>query len=75
MSWNLPQKWVKSMYLNEIVLTAYCNNPFIWTAKDNRYVDPESSTSVDSGDVGYGFGELYTNPSCRTYGLNLKVTF
>ncbi len=75
LSWNLPQKWVKSMYLNEIVLTAYCNNPFIWTAKDNRYVDPESSTSVDSGDVGYGFGELYTNPSCRTYGLNLKVTF
>lgn len=75
LSWNLPQKWIRSMRLNEIVLTAYCNNPFIWTAKDNRYVDPESTTSTGYGDVAYGFGELYTNPSCRTYGLNLKVTF
>lgn len=75
LSWNLPQKWVKSIYLNEIVLTAYCNNPFIWTAKDNRYVDPESTTTTDSGDIAFGFGELYTNPSSRTFGLNLKVTF
>ncbi len=75
LSWNLPQKWMSSIHLNEIVLTAYCNNPFIWTAKDNRYVDPESSTTTDSGDLGYGFGELYTNPSCRTFGVNLKVTF
>ncbi len=75
LSWNLPQKWMKSIYMKEIVLTAYCNNPFIWTAKDNRYVDPESTTTTGSGDIAYGFGELYTNPSCRTYGVNLKVTF
>lgn len=75
LSWNLPKKWINAIMLNEVVLTAYCNNPFIWTAKDNRYVDPESTTSVGDGDVAYGFGELYTNPSGRTYGLNLKVTF
>ena len=75
LTWNLPKKWVNSIYLNEVVLTAYCNNPFLWTAKDNRYVDPESTTSTGYGDVAYGFGELYTNPSCRTFGLNLKVTF
>ncbi len=75
LSWSLPKKWMNAIYMNEIVLTAYCNNPFIWTAKENRYVDPESTTSVGSGDIAYGFGELYTNPSCRTFGFNLKVTF
>ena len=75
LSWSLPQKWMKSISMKEIVLTAYCNNPFIWTAKENRYVDPESTTVTSYGDIAYGFGELYTNPSCRTYGVNLKVTF
>lgn len=75
LSWSLPEKWMRSIYMKEIVLTAYCNNPFIWTAKENRYVDPESTTVTGYGDIAYGFGELYTNPSCRTYGVNLKVTF
>lgn len=75
LSWSLPKKWMNSIYMNEIVLTAYCNNPFIWTAKENRYVDPESTTVTAYGDIAYGFGELYTNPSCRTFGFNLKVTF
>lgn len=75
LSWSLPQKWMSAARLNEVVLTAYCNNPFIWTAKDNRYVDPETSTIAGYGDLATGFGETYSNPSCRTYGLNLKVTF
>ncbi len=75
LSWNLPRKWVSKLFLNEIVLTAYCNNVFTWTAKDNRYVDPETTTVTDAGDLAYGFGELYSNPSCRTFGFNLKVTF
>ena len=75
LSWSLPKKWMNSMYLNEIVLTAYCNNPFIWTAKENRYVDPETSTIAGYGDIATGFGETYSNPSCRTFGFNLKVSF
>ena len=75
LSWSLPKKWLSAVYLNEVVLTAYCNNPFMWTAKGNRYVDPESTTVTTSGDLAYGFGELYTNPSKRTFGFNLKVNF
>ena len=75
LSWSLPKRWLSKIYLNEVVATLYCNNPFIWTARENRYVDPESTTSVGYGDVAYGFGELYTNPSCRTFGFNLKVNF
>ncbi len=75
LSWELPKKWVRSVYLRDVVLTAYCNNAFIWTAKDNRFVDPETTTVTGYGDLAYGFGELYSNPSCRTFGVNLKVTF
>ncbi|MCM1137947.1 MAG: SusC/RagA family TonB-linked outer membrane protein [Duncaniella sp.] len=75
LSWSIPKKWIKVLDLQEVMLTAYCNNAFIWTAKDNRYVDPESTTVTSSGDLAYGFGELYTNPSSRTFGLNLKVNF
>lgn len=75
LSWSLPRKWLKNIQMQEVVLTAYCNNAFIWTAKENRYVDPESTTVTGYGDLAYGFGELYTNPSCRTFGVNLKVNF
>ncbi|MEZ3578323.1 MAG: SusC/RagA family TonB-linked outer membrane protein [Muribaculaceae bacterium] len=75
LTWNLPRKWLKAVYLNEVVLTAYCNNAFIWTSKDNRYVDPETTTVTQYGDLAYGFGELYSNPSCRSFGVNLKVNF
>lgn len=75
LSWNVPSKWVRSLFLSELQLTAYCNNVFTWTAKDNIYVDPESTTVAGFGDLAYGFGELYSNPSNRTFGFNLKVKF
>lgn len=75
LTWNVPRKWVRSMFLTELQLTAYCNNAFTWTAKDNLYVDPESTTVAGYGDLAYGFGELYSNPSNRTFGFNLKVKF
>ena len=78
LSWNLPKRWMSKIFLNEVVITAYCNNAFIWTKGDNRYVDPETSTSRSATydtDLATGFGELYSNPSCRTFGVNLKVNF
>lgn len=75
LAWQLPAKWLKPVMLREVVLTAYVNNPFLWTARGNRYIDPESTTTTSAGDLAYGFGELYTNPGNRTFGLNLKVNF
>lgn len=76
LSWNLPYKWVKACALEGVELTVYGNNLFMWTAKGNRYIDPETSTisSGSYGDIATQFGELYTNPSNRTIGLNLKIT-
>ena len=75
LTWNLPKKWVRAMQLNALSLTAFCNNVFMWTASDNRYADPESTTISSADDLGSQFGELYNNPSCRVFGCNLNITF
>ncbi|MCH5240617.1 MAG: SusC/RagA family TonB-linked outer membrane protein [Muribaculaceae bacterium] len=76
LTWSLPYKWVKACCLEGIDITVYGNNLFLWTAKGNRYIDPETSTISASsyGDMATMFGELYSNPSNRTIGLNLKIT-
>jgi hypothetical protein len=56
-----------------VSFTAFANNLVMWTARDNYYVDPESSTT--GIDLAGMFGELYTNPSCRVFGCNLSVKF
>jgi len=71
LSWAVPSKWVKP--LAGVTITAFANNLFVWTAKDNLYIDPESSTV--GSDLSGQFGELYVNPSCRIYGCNLSVKF
>ena len=73
LTWNLPKKWLKPIALRDVAITAFANNLFMWTAKDNYYVDPESSTT--GTDLEGNFGELYTNPSCRVFGCNLSVKF
>ncbi len=72
-TWDLPKKWMKSMTFTGISLTVFCNNVFTWTAKDNYYVDPEASNR--SGDIGAQFGETYSNPSCRIWGMNVNIVF
>ena len=77
LSWNVPKKWVRQMQLSDLSLTVFCNNVFTWTASDNRYIDPETTTVSQSsyGDLATQFGELYSNPSCRLFGCNLNITF
>jgi len=77
LTWSVPKKWTNQMSLSSIALTVFCNNVFTWTASDNRYVDPESTTVSQStyGDLATQFGELYTNPSCRIFGCNVSVKF
>jgi len=77
LTWNVPKKWVRAMSLSNVALTVFCNNVFTWTASDNYFVDPESTTvsQASYGDLATQFGELYANPSCRTFGCNLSVKF
>lgn len=77
LTYSLPRKIVNAINLREIALSVYCNNVYTWTAKSNNFIDPESTTVSQSsyGDLATQFGELYANPSCRTYGLNLNIKF
>ncbi len=73
LAWALPKIWVHKLYLSDITMSVFCNNPFVWTASGNNYIDPE--TSSYGNDLSGQFGELYSNPGCRTYGFNLSVKF
>jgi TonB-linked SusC/RagA family outer membrane protein len=73
LSYELPKKWLKHVFLSRVSVSAFVNNAFVWTAKDNLYIDPESSTT--GTDLGGTFGELYVNPACRIYGFNINITY
>lgn len=75
LSYTLPSKWVKTIKLSGASVGVFCNNVFFWTAKENRFVDPENTSYAEYGDLSAQFGELYCNPSCRTWGMNLNVKF
>jgi len=73
LSYNLPNKWIRPLSLSGVTLSAFVNNAFVWTASDNYYIDPESSTT--GIDLEGNFGELYVNPANRVYGFNINITY
>ena len=77
LAYSLPQEWVAPVKLSDVTVSLFCNNVFTWTAKDNHYIDPETTTinQESLGDLATQFGELYANPSCRIFGVNLSAKF
>ena len=70
-TYNLPKKKIGPF--QGISVSAFVNNALVWTAKDNYYIDPESTN--EGTDTSGLIGETYVNPSCRIWGLNLNVKF
>ena len=73
LAYQLPKTFVRKLYLSDVTLSVFCNNVFTWTHKSNTFIDPEGSTR--GNDLQGQFGELYVNPSCRTFGFNVGVKF
>ena len=73
LAYQLPKSIVNQLYLSDVTLSLFCNNVFTWTHKSNTFIDPESSTR--GNDLEGQFGELYVNPSCRTFGFNVGIIF
>jgi TonB-linked SusC/RagA family outer membrane protein len=73
LTYNIPSKILKNTGIVGASFTVYGKNLALWTPDDNSYVDPELST------FGTGLlseqGEFGTNPSQRSYGATLKLTF
>ena len=59
--------------LTGLSVSVYGRNLFLWTPAENPYVDPETTTY--GTNVLSEFGEFGTNPSQRSYGAMLRLSF
>ncbi len=73
LTYNIPSKLLNNSGIVAASFSVYGKNLALWTPNDNSYVDPELST------FGTGLlseqGEFGSNPSQRSYGATLKLTF
>lgn len=72
-SYELPKKWFTKLSLSSVNVGLIGKNLLLWTAKDNNFVDPESSTW--GSDLESEFGEFAVGPSIRSYSVSLKITY
>jgi len=78
LTYVLPQSLFRKTFIGSASVSLYGNNLFIWTASENKYVDPEinSTGSTGAGSAGNAQGFDFTAyPSLRNYGINLRLTF
>ncbi|MBP6460565.1 MAG: hypothetical protein KA264_10755, partial [Crocinitomicaceae bacterium] len=73
LTYNFPSATIKRMGLQNASFSVYGKNLGLWTPEANPYIDPELST------FGTGLlseqGEFGANPTQRTYGASIKLTF
>lgn len=73
LSYHIPQKYYQRSPFGGLEVGVFGNNLILWTAKSNKYEDPEMTTEGATGNVqGFNFTG---RPSLRNYGGYLKVTF
>lgn len=73
LGYSLPKSFVESVGLSSMSFSLYGKNLFLWTPSDNTYVDPETTTY--GRGIRSEFGEFATNPSQRSYGATVKLSF
>ena len=71
-SYSFDKSQLKTLPFSTLSLGLFGNNLFIWTAKENKYVDPEVNSGGATNEQGFDFT---AQPSVRNYGFNVKVTF
>ncbi|MHA3787310.1 SusC/RagA family TonB-linked outer membrane protein [Flavobacterium hauense] len=72
-SYSLPSKFLDKSMIQGLTFSVIGRNMFIWTPKDNQYIDPETSTF--GTDLAGQFGEFSANPSTRSLGFSIKANF
>ncbi len=73
LSYRFSNSLLDKTFLSTANISVYGRNLFLWTPKENSYVDPETTTW--DNDIEGLFGEFNGAPSVRTYGLKLDLTF
>ena len=73
LSYKIPQKYYMRSPFGSLEAGVFGNNLILWTAKSNKYDDPEENTTgATSNAQGFNYS---ANPSLRNYGAFVKVTF
>jgi len=72
-SYKIPQKYYKRSVFGSLEAGIFGNNLLLWTAKSNKYDDPEGN-SAGATQNGQGFN-FAARPSLRNYGAFVKVMF
>ncbi len=71
-SYSFNKAQLKTLPFSTLSVGLFGNNLFVWTAKENKYVDPEVNSGGATNEQGFDFT---AQPSVRNYGFNVKVTF
>lgn len=72
LSYTLPKKWLQKTPFGSIQVGVLGRNLWLWTPKENTYVDPEMSTFGNGNAQGFDYTSV---PSSRSIGGNLRLTF
>ena len=73
LSYKIPRKYYQNTIFGGLEAGIFGNNLLLWTAKSNKYDDPEEFSSGATGNAqGFNFS---ARPSLRNYGAFIKVMF
>lgn len=73
LSYTLPSKWLEKMPMESVNIGVSGKNLYLWTPKDQTYIDSEMTTF--GNDLLADFGEYGAQPSVRSILFNLKIGF
>jgi len=73
LSYKIPQRFYERSPFGALEAGVFGNNLILWTAKSNKYDDPEATSAGSIGN-GQGFNYL-ARPTVRNYGVYVKVNF
>ncbi len=72
LDYTVPQNMLRRLPFGSVSVGLYGTNLAIWTAADNKYVDPEVNSGGASNEQGFDFT---SRPSLRNFGVRLRVSF
>lgn len=72
LTYTFDKRLLRRTFLGSAYLSIYGSNLFIWTPRENKYVDPEMNSGGASNLQGFDFSSRF---SMRNYGIRLGLTF
>ena len=72
-SYRFPKNLFTNTFISSAELSLVGRNLFLWTPKDNVFVDPEATNY--GNDLLSDLGEFSAGPTMRNIGGSIKITF